>query len=96
MLRLDQHSVVQLGPQPVSGRPLGPGWSPCSSCCGSTGLLRGSGRICVRSLGGTSVCWTVKRIFRGHFPTSKAGALGGALEVDIMRTVDNPSSPDKP
>ena len=53
-------------------------------------------RIWMESLSGTLICWAVQRIFHGHFPTPKAVPLGGALEVDIIQTVDNPSGPDKP
>lgn len=95
MLRIDRPHVRQPGHQSVPRRPLGlgrllgcPCWWPVACSLHLWEL--------VESFGGTVTRWTVKRIFHGHFSTHKAVPLGGALEVDIIQTVDNPSGPDKP
>lgn len=97
MLRVDQPSVLQLGQQTVLGGPGGrDSFSRLLSVAEALGSVRGAVRIWTYSFNGTRTCWTVKRIFHGHFPTPKAVPLGGALEVDIIQTEDNPSGPDKP
>lgn len=85
--KIDRPHVRQPGHRSVPRRPLGLGWPVACSL-----------RLWEldESFGGTVTRWTVKRIFHGHFPTHKAVPLGGALEVDIIQTVDNPSGPDKP
>lgn len=37
-----------------------------------------------------------KDFFHGHFSVPKAVPLGGALDIDLIQTMDNPGGPDKP
>lgn len=88
--------TLQRGDQTASRRPLEAG-RLLSSLPGKRSLTSRSRPFGIwRNPEWDLICWTVQRIFHGHFPTPKVVQLGGALEANIIQTVDNFSGPDKP
>lgn len=86
----------------AAGTPLSPGSfgaeTTCSGCSWSlstrlvsepsgTGCSPSAQLECVGQLQGFS---------HGHFLTPKAVLFGGALDTDLIQTLDNPGGPDKP
>lgn len=99
MLRADQPSAMQLGHQTVSRRP----WEAGLASLGRSALwthgacpTEPSVSIQMGFFSGALISWAVRKIFHGHFPTPLKEVPLGALDVDVIQTVDNPSGPDKP